>query len=184
MSSPKCSCQRPGLLRGRHSSQIYEIKRVALDSRQLLTFIRVLIYKTTKTQYCIASTMELALNLIWSLLSATLLVAAGIHLFSTASVGSGRRAMAVIALVCVVSFMFPVISMTDDISNSATMIEPAKLKIWLFPAAIACLFVSCVLLDFKSSANWQMLQLRGAIARPAQHSSWFKLSRRPPPYLA
>jgi hypothetical protein len=129
--------------------------------------------------------VELALNLVWSLLSAALLVAAGIHLFSTASVESGRRAMAVIALVCVISFMFPVISMTDDISSSAIIIEPVKLKMWLSPAAIACLFVSCVLLDFKSSANnWQMLQLRAAIAHPAQHSSWFKLSKRPPPYFA
>ena len=71
--------------------------------------------------------MEFTLNFVWALIAGTLLV-----IYSKSEGVSGRdRSFAFIAFLCVISVLFPVISITDDLSNVPLMAEGSQARKWL-----------------------------------------------------
>jgi len=59
--------------------------------------------------------MELFLNLVWLALSVTVLAVWGLRLRKRSGVMGISSAKSYLALVCIMIFLFPVISMTDDV---------------------------------------------------------------------
>jgi hypothetical protein len=83
--------------------------------------------------------LELALNLVWLVVSLALLTL-GARQVSLAA-ADRRRTIAAIALVCLVCLLFPVISATDDLHDSGpALLETNKLKL-LAPSSTAALTV-------------------------------------------
>jgi hypothetical protein len=99
------------------------------------------------------------------------------------SEGSERSCLiAYIALVCVVSLLFPVISMTDDLNSSPAMPEATKLK-HLLPSALFLVRLFSNLYA-PSERIWAALALEQEQKPVQQGLLYFNLSRRPPPSLA
>jgi len=72
--------------------------------------------------------VELVLNLVWALLT---LLSFGLWLAYGRSPGQKHRDFpAIIALICVAGFLFPVISMSDDLLSSPALCESSKVKKW------------------------------------------------------
>jgi hypothetical protein len=71
--------------------------------------------------------LEFTLNFVWALIAGTLLV-----IYSKSEGVSGRdRRFAFIAFLCVICALFPVISITDDLSNASLMAEGSQARKWL-----------------------------------------------------
>ncbi len=71
--------------------------------------------------------MEITLNFVWALIAGTLLV-----IYSKSEGVSGRdRRFAFIAFLCVICALFPVISITDDLSDVPLMAEGNQARKWL-----------------------------------------------------
>jgi hypothetical protein len=124
--------------------------------------------------------LEIALNLVWLGVSVALLIICGIHV---ARAGKDRsRGMAAVALVCLICFLFPVISMTDDLNSSGpALLEPSKLKrILLYAPAIVTL-LSWIALQMPQENGWAVLERQRDAGLPLQEILTFSLSRRPPP---
>lgn len=122
--------------------------------------------------------MELALNLIWLGISCALLVL-GIPLIRQKGIAPSHW-VAVMALVCVLCLLFPVISMTDDLHNTPAVVENKKLKN-LMAAAHA-------LVALLSRFSFQLpnpvvvaVRNRESLHFPIETLLTFDLNRRPPP---
>ena len=95
---------------------------------------------------------------------------------------SRRHGMAAVALVCLVCFLFPVISMTDDLYCSGpAMLEPSKVKKLVSPAVVVLTLLPWFVLQKPRESSWAPLGLQPDVRRPAQEVFAFHLSRRPPP---
>jgi hypothetical protein len=126
--------------------------------------------------------LEVTLNLVWLGVSLVLLVVSGMHL---ARSGADRsRGMAAVAVVCLICFLFPVISITDDLSSAApALLEPSKLK-KLMPSTQAILtLLPWLMLQKPQEIKWAVPDRQQDVRLPSQHILTFSLSRRPPPAL-
>lgn len=126
--------------------------------------------------------MEITLNLVWLAVSVALLVVCGTHVVQA---GEDRsRGMAAVALVCLVCFLFPVISMTDDLNSAGpALLEPSKLK-KLLPSTQAILtLLPWLMLQKPQEIKWAAPDRRRDVQLPLQEVLTFSLSRRPPPAL-
>jgi hypothetical protein len=117
--------------------------------------------------------LELTLNLAWLVLSAALVITCR----KPKSVE--RRAVLVIALICLIAFLFPVISITDDL-NGATVFTDGKRS--LFSSGLVALAVSAFV------AAMAGLSLLTEVMRNENDSCSLEkcspaLNRRPPPAL-
>lgn len=108
------------------------------------------------------------------------LVICGIHV---ARAGEDRsRYLAAVALVCLVCFLFPVISMTDDLNSSGpAMLEPSKLKKILPYAPALVTLLPWIALQMPQENCWAALERQRDAGPPLQETLTFSLSRRPPP---
>jgi hypothetical protein len=124
--------------------------------------------------------LEIALNLVWLGVSVALLIICGIHV---ARAGEDRsRGMAAVALVCLVCFLFPVISMTDDLNSSGpALLEPSKLKKILPYAPALVTLLPWIALQMPQENCWAALERQRDAGLPLQEILTFSLSRRPPP---
>ncbi|HEY6305426.1 MAG TPA: hypothetical protein VI488_03080 [Candidatus Angelobacter sp.] len=111
-----------------------------------------------------------------------LLVIFGIHAARAGDAVS--RGMAAVALVCLVCFLFPVISMTDDLNSSGpALLEPSKLK-KLMPSTQAVLtLLPWLALQKPQETSWPAPERQLDVSLPLQEVLTFSLSRRPPPAL-
>lgn len=109
-------------------------------------------------------------------------MAAGLHL-SQPSTDSRRRVAGVVALLCVASFLFPVISMSDDMHTAATVTEPSKQRNPLPLIAIACCLLAGIV-NLSYPGDWQKLILGARSPRKSRRTISYKLSKRPPPLVA
>jgi hypothetical protein len=128
--------------------------------------------------------LETALNLVWLGVSAALLIACGVHM---SRAGEDRsRAMAVIALVCLICLLFPVISMTDDLNcTGPALVETSKLKKLAASAHVVLTLLSWpALLQAPQENRWAAPDRAPDIRRPLQEVFAFSLNRRPPPLLS
>jgi len=124
--------------------------------------------------------VELTLNLVWAAVAAIFLLLGGIGAFF-----SPRRHgnfSAAVALVCIICFLFPVISISDDLNNSPPLGEPGKSK---------KSFSTNDLTDARLLSTPEVPFHTGPVLQHGTHFRskipasreriWFNLDRRPPP---
>ncbi len=126
--------------------------------------------------------MELALNLVWLVLAAGLLLSWGAHALSFPE--KHRVITAAVALVCVIGLLFPVISITDDLSNAPALFETRNLKKWNLTVDLARALLSCApLVPHVRHVTWHEIDLSAGIFLHSREFFYSNLSRRPPPLL-
>lgn len=120
--------------------------------------------------------VELALNLVWLVLALLSFVLWGAYALSMPR--RNRDFSALIALVCVAAFLFPVISMSDDLLSNPALCQTTKVKARPADAAKADWFVRAIPIVTEQPLR--------AKAHPEAHDAspelaWSGLDRRPPP---
>jgi hypothetical protein len=121
--------------------------------------------------------LELTLNLVWLILSASLIIA-----WRRQKITGNNRAVSAIALVCLMAFLFPVVSITDDLNSGALLAETAKQKRLLF-AELAAL-VTAAFLALSAALFNERYALPTSNRPRALQPFVIHLKRRPPPALA
>ena len=124
--------------------------------------------------------MELVLNLVWLVVAAASLLLGGIH-----ALRHPRRHgtfVVAAALVCIVCFLFPVISISDDLSNNPPLSEPSKSKKSISTDALtqARLLSVPALPDPPGRAMQYAMHSQTEVSL-SRERVWFNLDRRPPP---
>lgn len=126
--------------------------------------------------------MELALNIAWLIVSALLI------LFCTiwgrpAWNSRGQRIVVAVALACLIAFLlFPVISMTDDLTSGAVAADTTNYKHWFPTAELWALLAVGLLIAFSAqNSTWADGSILAGSIVPSQEAFSFYLSRRPPP---
>jgi hypothetical protein len=125
--------------------------------------------------------LELALNFVWLILSALLIVFCTIW-GRPACNSRGQRIVVAVALACLIAFLlFPVISMTDDLTSGAVVADTANYKHW-FPTAELWVLAAGLLIAFAAqSRTWADGSILAETPLPCRGAFSFSLSRRPPP---
>ena len=125
--------------------------------------------------------MELVLNLVW-------LVVAGVCLLRWGTLAllfpDQRRLTAGIALICVIVFLFPVISATDDLASTSAVCETSKLKKWVSAELDEALRCSAMIPLVPQPETHSWTNLLAAIHWRAPEIVWSGLERRPPPFIS
>jgi hypothetical protein len=122
--------------------------------------------------------LELALNLIWLGISCALLVL-GIPLIRQKGIVHSRW-VGVMALVCVLCLLFPVISMTDDLHNIPAVVETKKSKNLVAAAHALVALLSGFSFQLPSPVA-VAIRNRETLRFPVETLLPFDLNRRPPP---
>jgi len=124
--------------------------------------------------------VELALNLVWLVLAAVSFLLGVIYAPSFPRRYSNFAAA--IALICVTCFLFPVISITDDLNNNPALCETSKSKRSASSddLAGAPLRSEMAVLPHPGPAMGQVAHRMTEVPPPREHV-WFNLDRRPPP---
>lgn len=121
--------------------------------------------------------MELTLNLIWAGMAATLLV-----LWQRFGRADGRRTVvALLALVCVICILFPVISMTDDLNASPA--DPETVKLAILTPSLETDGPWTLVHDPNASEFRHEVETQPDYKPPVHSFLSFLLTRRPPPQL-
>jgi hypothetical protein len=120
--------------------------------------------------------LELALNLVWLILSAGLII-----IWRRQKISGNDCAVSAIALICLIAFLFPIISITDDLNGGALLAETAKQKRVLF-AELAALVTAAFLVLAAALFNERYALLTNKRSRALQPFV-VHLRRRPPPAL-
>jgi len=123
--------------------------------------------------------VELALNLFWAGLSATLLA---LWFTRLSAFGADRRfAVALLALLCVICVLFPVISMTDDLNASPAEPETVKSKLALMADFQVSDGTLLLVYDPYESRFHHQVEAQPDYLPPVHSYLSFLLTRRPPP---
>ncbi len=124
--------------------------------------------------------METVLNLVWIIVSLGLVLICGTHVLRGRE--DRRRALAAVALLCLVCLLFPVISATDDINAaSPALVETNKFKRLAASAPAILTLLSWPAAPINVERRWVSAELTAALLPPLSDAFAFKLSRRPPP---
>jgi hypothetical protein len=121
--------------------------------------------------------VELALNLVWLVLSAGLVIAC-----RRQKITSDHRILGVVALICLIAFLFPVISITDDLNGGALFTETNKQKRWLFGADLTAL-IAAAFLAFSLARQIEPSAPLSTNRPRALNTFVVHLTRRPPPAI-
>lgn len=126
--------------------------------------------------------MELALNIAWLVLSVGLVVLATVRKNAIYPANRNRVAIA-IALACLIAFLFPVISVTDDLNGAAILTE-TKSKRWAPSAELFAIVATGLLAAFCAQrSTWGDGKVLSKTPRLLQEAFTFHSSRRPPPAI-
>lgn len=124
--------------------------------------------------------MELALNLVWLVLAAGLLIFCAAHALSFPE--KHRLATAAFALACVICLLFPVISMTDDLNSAPAVFETCNAEKFALTAATAvALLASLPVAPPLRHITWHEIDLSAGVFFHSREFFYSNLSRRPPP---
>jgi hypothetical protein len=123
--------------------------------------------------------MELTLNLVWLVLGCTLLVLPAMPQFVHAE--KRRTGIALLAIVCVICLLFPVVSMTDDLNTSSVDPETVKSKLVLLPHFMAASSVWTLVYDPHAVAYRHELAEQPDYRFPVHSFLSSRLTRCPPP---
>ena len=126
--------------------------------------------------------MELILNIVWAGIAGTLL------LFWAAPrlvrVDARRSAVTLLALLCVIGILFPIISMTDDLNASPAEPETVKSTLAMQPAFLVTSGSWTLVYDPHQTVCCHEVQTQPDFGPPAHALVSFFQTRRPPPYPA
>ena len=137
--------------------------------------------------------MELTLNIVWAGIAATLLLfwgrSPGRSLGRSleprlAGADLRRSAIALLALLCVICILFPIVSMTDDLNASPAEPETAKSQLALLPNFLMTGGLWVLVYDPHASVLHHEVEARETFTPPAHAFLSFLLTRRPPPSAA
>jgi len=134
--------------------------------------------------------VELTLNIVWAGIAATLLLFwAGrspgrLSKPRLAHAEMRRTATALLALLCVICILFPIVSMTDDLNASPAEPETAKSVLALLPHFLMVSGSWTLVYDPHASAFHHEVEAHEAFVPPAHVFLSFLLTRRPPPVAA
>lgn len=122
--------------------------------------------------------METALNLVWLGVSLTLLVFGSLRVIHGSP--NRSRAMAAVAMVCLICLLFPVISMTDDL-NSGILALPESKKFISYTHLVAAVLPRIALPLHPEIEHRAFQDALASESRVYEDRFAFQLSRRPPP---
>jgi hypothetical protein len=134
--------------------------------------------------------VELTLNIVWAGIAATLLLfwagrSPGRLLKPRLAHAEMRRtATALLALLCVICILFPIVSMTDDLNASPAEPETAKSVLALLPHFLMVSGSWTLVYDPHAFVFHHEVEAHEAFAPPAHVFLSFLLTRRPPPVAA
>jgi len=138
--------------------------------------------------------VELTLNIVWAGIAATLLLfwagrASGLSLGRSpnprlAHAEMRRTATALLALLCVICILFPIISMTDDLNASPAEPETAKSILVVLPHFLMSDGSWTLVYDPHATVFHHEVEAHEAFAPPAHQFLSFLVTRRPPPVPA
>jgi hypothetical protein len=125
------------------------------------------------------TTLELILNIVWASIAATLLLFWSRPHLTRAD--ARRSGIALLALLCVICILFPVVSMTDDLNASPA--EPETVKSQLAMAAPFLLISGLWMLVYDPNASpfHHEIATQEDFGPPSHAFLSFFLTRRPPP---
>jgi hypothetical protein len=125
--------------------------------------------------------LELTLNLVWLAICLLLVAVLGPGLKSP--IAGRSRAVAALALVCILFLLFPVISMSDDLHNNPAMLEASKLKkLALANHAVAALLAWAAVQAPAKALVWPISSAEKISTLP-QIAFTTGVFRRPPPAI-
>jgi hypothetical protein len=124
--------------------------------------------------------LELILNIVWAGIAATLLLFWAAPRITPAD--ARRSAIALLALLCVICILFPIISMTDDLNASPA--EPETVKSQLAMATPFLLNSGLWMLVYDPNAFifHHVVEVQEDFGPPSHSFLAFFLTRRPPPF--
>jgi len=126
--------------------------------------------------------LELILNIVWAGIAGTLL------LFWAAPrlvrVDARRSAVTLLALMCVICILFPIISMTDDLNASPAEPETVKSTLAMQPAFLLTSGSWTLVYDPHQTVFCHEVQTQPDFGPPGHALVSFFQTRRPPPYSA
>lgn len=126
--------------------------------------------------------MELILNIVWAGIAATLLLFwAGPR---AAHAGARKSGIALLALLCVICILFPVISMTDDLNASPAEPETVKSQLAMVTPFLLTSGLWVLVYDPNASAFCHEIESQEDFGPPSHAFLSFFLTRRPPPIQA
>jgi hypothetical protein len=138
--------------------------------------------------------VELTLNIVWAGIAATLLLFWAARSPGHSSGRSSnprlaradvwRAATALLALLCVICILFPIVSMTDDLNASPAEPETARSVLALLPHFLMISGSWTLVYDPHASVFHHEVEAHEAFAPPAHAFLSFLLTRRPPPIAA
>ncbi|HEY6307352.1 MAG TPA: hypothetical protein VI488_12935 [Candidatus Angelobacter sp.] len=123
--------------------------------------------------------MELAFNVVWLVLAAISLLLWGVYALATQQRRSDFTAL--IALICIICFLFPVISMSNDLSNCPAVLQTNKPKKWASAERATALFSAPAPPALPRPVVRPEANLHAEICLPLREVVCSNLDRRPPP---
>jgi hypothetical protein len=123
--------------------------------------------------------LELILNLVWAGIAATLLLFWSRPCVTRA--GARRSGIALLALLCVICILFPVISMTDDLNASPAEPETVKSQLAMVTPFLMTSGLWMLVHDRNASAFRHEIEIQSEFGPPSHAFLPFFLTRRPPP---
>jgi hypothetical protein len=123
--------------------------------------------------------LELILNIVWATIAATLLLFWSRPRLTRA--GARRSGVALLALLCVICILFPIISMTDDLNTSPAEPETVKSRLALLPHFLMSSGSWMLVYDPNASAFRHQIEVQDDFGPPSHAFLSFFLMRRPPP---
>ena len=123
--------------------------------------------------------MELFLNIVWAGIAATLLLFwAGPR---AAHAGARKSGAALLALLCVICILFPIVSMTDDLNASPAEPETVKSQLAMATPFLIASGLWLLVHDPNASAFRYEIEVQEDFGPPSHTFLSFFLTRRPPP---
>ncbi len=126
-------------------------------------------------------TVELTLNLVWLGIGAALLVLQITPSFVHAQ--KRRTGIALLALVCVICLLFPVVSITNDLNAGPVDTESGKVKSALLHHFLMASSVWTLVYDPHESAYRHEVNAQPDYQFPVYSFLSFRLTRCPPPHV-
>jgi FtsH-binding integral membrane protein len=126
--------------------------------------------------------LESALNIVWLILSALLVVCCS--LWGRPAFNSRKQRIVIaVALACLIAFLlFPVISMTDDLTSGAVAADTPNYKHWFPTAELSAVVATGLLIAFSGQSRaWADGSILAEPVLSSPEAFSFHLSRRPPP---
>ena len=126
--------------------------------------------------------MELFLNIVWAAIAAVLLLFWATPKLARA--GVRRSAITLLALLCIICILFPIVSMTDDLNASPAEPETVKSQLAMIPSFMVTSGSWTLVHDPQASVFRKEVETQPNFAPPAHTFLSFLLTRRPPPDFA